>query len=141
MRQPAALAALHEKGFLHGDIKPSNIGFTLEGSPKLLDFGLARSTDDAATAGGTLRHVSPEALSGRPAEEADDVWSLWVVLYETVSGRHPFAGVRRGAGRGPRDRLAEIFTPCLSDSFLPYVVIQIGKLNVVFCSKRTRSER
>ena len=92
MRQPAALAALHEKGFLHGDIKPSNIGFTLEGSPKLLDFGLAHAVDDAAIVGGTLPYLSPEVLAGRPAEEADDVWSLSVVLYEMVSGRHPFAG-------------------------------------------------
>ena len=85
-----ALAVLHEKGFLHGDIKPSNIGYTSDGSPKLLDFGLARETDDAVTAGGTLRYMSPEVLSGRPAHEADDVWSLCIVLYEMVSGRHPF---------------------------------------------------
>ena len=87
-----ALAALHEKGCLHGDVKPSNIGFTSEGSPKLLDFGLAHAVDDAAMVGGTLPYLSPEVLAGRPAEEADDVWSLSVVLYEMVSGRHPFAG-------------------------------------------------
>lgn len=90
-RLAGALAALHAKGFLHGDIKPSNIGFTSDGSPKLLDFGLARETDEAAAAGGTLRYMSPEVLSGRLADEADDVWSLCVVLYEMVSGRHPFA--------------------------------------------------
>ena len=87
-----ALAALHRAGYLHGDVKPSNIGFTSEGSPKLLDFGLARETKDTDTRGGTLRYMSPEVLAGRPAEEADDVWSLCVVLHETVSGRHPFAG-------------------------------------------------
>ena len=104
-----ALAALHEKGFLHGDVKPSNIGFTAEGSPKLLDFGLAHAVDDAAMVGGTLPYLSPEVLAGRNAEEADDVWSLCVVLYEMVSGRHPFAGgaleaVRR---RIRRQRLAD----------------------------------
>ena len=87
-----ALAALHRAGYLHGDVKPSNIGFTSEGSPKLLDFGLARETKDTDTRGGTLRYMSPEVLAGRPAGEADDVWSLCVVLHETVSGRHPFAG-------------------------------------------------
>ena len=87
-----ALAALHEKGVLHGDIKPSNIGFTAEGAPKLLDFGLAHAVDDAALVGGTLPYLSPEVLTGRPAEAADDVWSLSVVLYEMVAGRQPFAG-------------------------------------------------
>ena len=108
-RLAGALAALHEKGFLHGDVKPSNIGFTSEGSPKLLDFGLAHAVDDAAMVGGTLPYLSPEVLAGRPADEADDVWSLSVVLYEMVSGRHPFAGgapdaVRR---RIRRQRLAD----------------------------------
>ena len=87
-----ALAALHEKGCLHGDVKPSNIGFTTEGSPKLLDFGLAHAVDDAAMVGGTLPYLSPEILAGRAAGEADDAWSLSVVLYEMVSGRHPFSG-------------------------------------------------
>ncbi len=86
-----ALAALHDAGYLHGDIKPSNIGFTAAGFPKLLDFGLAREPNDAAVAGGTLLYASPEVLSGRPAAEADDVWSLAVVLYEMVSRHHPFA--------------------------------------------------
>ena len=105
-----ALATLHDKGLLHGDIKPSNVGFTSSGSPKLLDFGLARETDDAATAGGTLRYLSPEVLSGRPADEADDVWSLCVVLYEMVSGRHPFAaaGIAEVVDRIRRQRLGSV---------------------------------
>ena len=102
-----ALAALHRAGYLHGDVKPSNIGFTADASPKLLDFGLARPANDAAVAGGTLRYLSPEVLSGRPAEPADDVWSLCVVLYEMVSGEHPFAGgkVEDVADRIRRQRL------------------------------------
>ena len=87
-----ALAALHAAGSLHGDVKPSNIGFTSDGSPKLLDFGLSREMDDTTLAGGTLHYSSPEVLSGRPADEADDVWSLCVVLYEMVTGRRPFDG-------------------------------------------------
>ncbi len=91
VRLADALATLHDKGILHGDIKPSNIGFTSNGTPKLLDFGLTRETDDDAAAGGTLHYMSPEVLSGRLADGADDIWSLCVVLYEMVSGRHPFA--------------------------------------------------
>ena len=49
-----------------------------------------------ASRGGTARYLSPEVLSGRPADEADDVWSLCVMQYEMVSGEHPFAG--GGAG-------------------------------------------
>jgi len=113
------LAAMHDSGYLHRDIKPSNIGFTSDGSPKLLDFGLAREPNDDAIAGGTLRYLSPEILSGRPADEADDVWSLCVVLYEMVSGVHPFAGdginevtdqIRRQNVGGP-DLPAEDFRP------------------------------
>ena len=86
------VAVLHDAGYLHRDIKPGNIGFTSDGSPKLLDFGLSRETDDAAVAGGTPRYSSPEVLSGHAAGPAEDVWSLCVVLYEMVAGRHPFAG-------------------------------------------------
>ncbi len=58
--------------------------------------------------GGTLAYQSPEVLSGRAADEADDVWSLCVVLHETVSGEHPFAGgdIEEVADRIRRRRLA-----------------------------------
>ncbi|MCY4123012.1 MAG: serine/threonine-protein kinase [Acidobacteria bacterium] len=98
-----ALGALHRAGYLHGDVKPSNVGFTSDGSPKLLDFGMARETNDPDTLGGTLAYMSPEVLAGHPAEETDDVWSLCVVLHESVSGQHPFTG---GANAGEtRDRI------------------------------------
>lgn len=96
------LAAVHEAGYLHGDVKPSNVGLASDGSPKLLDFGLARAANDATSLGGTLRYQSPEVLSGRPADEADDVWSLCVMLLEMLSGEHPFGGA---AAEEVRDRI------------------------------------
>ncbi len=88
-----ALAVLHRAGYLHGDIKPSNIGFTSDGAAKLLDFGLAHLTDDRnQPAGGTVLYTSPELLAGGAAGAADDIWALCVVLYEMVAGRHPFIG-------------------------------------------------
>ena len=110
-----ALAALHAAGSLHGDVKPSNIGFTSDGSPKLLDFGLSREMDDTTLAGGTLHYSSPEVLSGRPAEEADDVWSLCVVLYEMVTGQRPFDGA---GGEEVRDRILRrrVCEPPLSEA-------------------------
>ena len=119
-----ALAALHEAGYLHGDVKPSNIGFTSNGSPKLLDFGLAREPNDADTQGGTLRYLSPEVLSGLPAEEADDVWSLCVVLHEMVAGEHPFAGggIDAVAGRIRRQRFGRNVWPAAASESSSAVV-------------------
>ena len=88
-----ALAALHAAGYRHGDVKPSNIAFTAQGTAKLLDFGLAGlSAARARLVGGTVPYLSPEALGGAPAAEADDVWALGVTLYEMAAGRRPFAG-------------------------------------------------
>ncbi len=98
-----ALDVLHGAGYLHGDIKPSNIGFTSDGSAKLLDFGLAHLTDDRnQPAGGTVLYTSPELLAGAGAGPADDIWALSVVLYEMVAGRHPFTG---GDGDAVIDRI------------------------------------
>ena len=76
--------------------------FETDRSPKLLDFGLAHAVDDGAIMGGTLPYISPEVLASRPAEEADDVWSLRVVLDEIASERHPFAS---GALEAVRSRI------------------------------------
>ena len=115
------VAALHDAGYLHRDIKPSNIGFTSNGSPKLLDFGLSREADDATLAGGTPQYSSPEVLCGRPAGQADDVWSLCVVLYEMVAGRHPFAGARidEVADRIVRQRIGDSALPQAGSEPLP----------------------
>ena len=113
-----ALATLQGAGYLHGDVRPSNIGLTSEGSPKLLDSGLAREASDRDIWGGTLRYMSPEALARHPAQEADDVWPLCVVVHEMVSGRHPFTG-GGDAGRGIGSSISGLL-PMADQRWLPH---------------------
>jgi len=77
---------------LHGDIKPSNVGFTATDRPKLLDFGLAQLLSDEPTkpTGGTPSYMSPEALAGAPYSPIFDLWSLVVLLHEAITGTLPF---------------------------------------------------
>jgi tetratricopeptide (TPR) repeat protein len=104
-----ALEAAHGHGIVHRDLKPSNVMITSRGSVKILDFGLAKLDDtnvvrnDATdvmtrpgTAIGTIRYMSPEQASGDPTIGApSDVFSLGIVLYEALTGRHPFEGNNR----------------------------------------------
>jgi serine/threonine protein kinase len=76
---------------LHRDVKPSNVGFSRDGTPKLIDFGLAVRSDGATALAGTPLYLSPEAILGSAASESDDVWSLALTLYEALTGRNPFA--------------------------------------------------
>jgi serine/threonine protein kinase len=86
------LVYMHAMNRSHGDIKPTNIAFTLDGTPKFLDFGLSRNLngDELQHVGGTLAYLSPEALNGECLGPEADLWALSVVLFEAVTGFHPF---------------------------------------------------
>ena len=91
------LAHAHAAGILHRDIKPSNV-LLADGervSVRLLDFGLAQMAEaETLTAQGdvpgTLAYIAPERLAGGDASEASDIWAVGVMLWESLSGRHPF---------------------------------------------------
>jgi hypothetical protein len=102
------LDRVHASGVLHRDVKPSNIGYTRGGVPKLMDFGVARLLEHDPVPGGsttdpdvtsltwadriigTPLYMSPEAVGGAGPNPLFDVWSLAVVLYEAIGGRNPF---------------------------------------------------
>ncbi len=91
-----ALEYAHGKGIIHRDIKPANVIVTLQGVPKLADFGIAKlpTTDHTQTGRiiGTPSFMSPEQLMKEPVDGRSDVFSLGVLLYRCVTGRLPFEG-------------------------------------------------
>ena len=105
-----ALGAIHRAGLVHRDLKPSNVMVGVTGHVKVMDFGLAQelslasppggdpfassmSTETAVPAGaiaGTVPYMSPEQLRGQPLDARSDLFSFGVLLYEAVTGVHPF---------------------------------------------------
>lgn len=91
----SALAASHQAGILHRDIKPGNVLLTTDGTAKVGDFGIAKSTEglNLTSTGmivGTAAYLAPERVTGTSASPQSDIYAVGVVLYEALSGRKPF---------------------------------------------------
>ncbi|HMF15449.1 MAG TPA: serine/threonine-protein kinase, partial [Gemmataceae bacterium] len=97
----AAMDHAHQKGIVHRDLKPGNVLFTLEGRPKIVDFGVAKVLNESpgqqtrtGAVLGSPSYMAPEQAAGKISQigPATDVYALGAILYEVLAGRPPFVG-------------------------------------------------
>ena len=108
MQLSDGLAAAHERGVVHRDLKPRNLQLTSDGRVKILDFGLAKLRQPLAegavaettlrtqTISGTVAYMAPEQLMGEEVDARTDIHGAGLVLYEMATGQRPFAEVQSG---------------------------------------------
>src|SRR6266446_605527 len=138
----SALAAAHETGVVHRDMKPENIMLRPDGYVKVLDFGIAKLTEQrlvpdldeigtttvlqtrAGLVLGTARYMSPEQTRGQTVDARSDIWSLGVVIYEMIAGIPPFHG------ETPSDCIASILMtePLPLSGVLPEVPLNLESI-------------
>jgi eukaryotic-like serine/threonine-protein kinase len=134
----AALRAAHEADIIHRDLKPANIMIRCDGYVKVLDFGLAKRirSSDTVRPGtdamhlsvpgqliGTVAYMSPEQILGRELDGRSDLFAFGIILYEMISGRHPW----------PRESTVDMMHAILHDEPPPLESAWLGVLVRLLC--------
>ena len=121
------LAAAHDQGIVHRDVKPQNIIISTDGKVKVTDFGIARAASSntiSANAMGSVHYSSPEQVRGGYSDARSDIYSLGITLYEMVTGRVPFDGETTVA-IAIKQLQDEMVPPSKYTPDLPYALEQI----------------
>ena len=132
-----ALRYAHGREVVHRDVKAANVLLDRNGSPYLIDFGVAAAAGDDAS-GGSLISASPATLAGAPAEPADDIFALGGLAYELLSGRSPYSGTNTAGDI--QDHVPPPVTSASGEPLSPEVVDLVARMLDKDASARPNAE-
>jgi len=134
------LDAAHTAGIVHRDVKPENVLLADDGRIKIADFGLARAASHNTQTGqallGTVAYLSPELVTGSPADVRSDIYGLGIMMYEMLTGEQPFTG-DEAIAIAYQHANGVVPTPSEKNSSVPHELDDI----VRWCTERDPADR